>query len=239
MNTTTKTFTPLFYGDWKNVLMIHFAVKPEAIQASIPLELDTLNGEAFITLVAFRQENLKFAKLGPWARILTWPMASHSFLNIRTYVKNGDEQGIHFITEFVDNLPARATGPFLYGLPYFLAKIDYNLKVEANIFTGNVRGKKGKFTFAARINPTAQEPAKHGTIEHFLHERYNAYNTRHGDILKFHVDHAPWKMHPTKIDFKATGEAFNWLPGGRFAGANFTRGFTKVGLGRPVLLVVK
>src|SRR5690242_20649349 len=94
---------PLLFADWMRVLMIHFEVDAGALQRSVPYVLDRHGGRAFVTLVAFAMENTRLrcgGKLGEW---LLKPIATHDFLNVRTYVRHDGEPGIHFLAEWLSN----------------------------------------------------------------------------------------------------------------------------------------
>src|SRR5271154_7174231 len=88
---------PLFLADWDRALFIHYEVDAVLLQRELPFALDLWHGKAFVSLVAFTMRDMH-PRLG--GRITAWlvkPIATHSFLNVRTYVKHGDERGIHFI----------------------------------------------------------------------------------------------------------------------------------------------
>ncbi len=59
----------MFTANWTNVLFTHFAVDPAALQPSIPYELDTRNGLAYFSLVAFTQGRLRPRLHRPTRRI--------------------------------------------------------------------------------------------------------------------------------------------------------------------------
>ncbi len=116
---------PLFLADWRNVVFIHFEVDPAALQSDVPFELDLHSGHAFVSLVAFSQQRLRFAavpSLTTWMGALA---ANHEFLNFRTYVRHGNEVGIYFLAEWVNNRLAPFFGPRMYGFPYRAGQIDY------------------------------------------------------------------------------------------------------------------
>src|SRR6266480_2967060 len=76
----------LFVADWMDAVFIHFAVDAERLQRAVPLELDRHDGRAFVSVVAFTQRNLRPRLGGRLTGLLTAPLASHEFLNVRTYV---------------------------------------------------------------------------------------------------------------------------------------------------------
>src|SRR3974377_1122534 len=100
---------------------------PPRLEPFIPFELDTWEGEAFVSLVAFTQSNLRPRWGGRIARWLSAPLGTHEFLHLRTYVPAGPDQqpGIHFISEWIPNRLAVHVGPAMYGLPSRLGRLDY------------------------------------------------------------------------------------------------------------------
>lgn len=101
---------PLFYADWLNVIMIHLEVEPPALQSVTPFELDLWQGRAFVTLVAFSMRSMR-PRFGGWlGRRMFGLLASHEFLNVRTYVRHGDETGIHFLAEWLSSPLASSLG---------------------------------------------------------------------------------------------------------------------------------
>lgn len=213
--------------------MVHFAVTPEVIQGQVPFALDTLDGEAFITLVAFRQTHLRFAEFGEWARALTWPVDGHAFLNVRTYIRHGGRSAIFFMTEFINNAIARIAGPLLYGLPYQLAHMPCFHDPQQRYFRAGVRGFGNQVKLEADYALAPLPKAKPGTPEHFLHERYDAYTVRGGQPMRFQVEHEPWRMHRANVALRLQGKALAWAEDARLLGAFFTPGLKDVELGAP------
>ncbi len=111
-------FEPMFIADWERVLMIHFAVDAAALQRDVPFQLDLHDGQAFVTLVAFTMRGMRPVIGGRLTAWLFRPLSGHDFLNVRTYVRAGDEVGIHFLTEWVSNRLAVLLGPRTFRLPY-------------------------------------------------------------------------------------------------------------------------
>lgn len=123
---------PLFFAAWERALFIHFQIAPEILQPELPFELDLRDGKAFVSLVAFTMRDMRPRVGGKFGALLFKPIATHSFLNLRTYVKCNGELGICFLTEWLSSRLAVALGPTVYGLPYRYAKIDYRHAHEQN-----------------------------------------------------------------------------------------------------------
>ena len=71
-------------------------------------------------------------------RRLFQPIATHNFLNVRTYVIHNGEPGIHFLAEWLSNRLAVALGPVTFGLPYHHGHLAYNLSGEHDELHGTV-----------------------------------------------------------------------------------------------------
>jgi uncharacterized protein YqjF (DUF2071 family) len=229
---------PAFLADWTDVLFVHFAVDPDVLRPHVPFEVDTFRGRAYVSVVAFTQKRLRPRIGGRLAALASRPLADHTFLNVRTYVRHGAERGIYFLAEWIPNRLACAVGPRMYGLPYRLARSDYrcDAAVTRRRFTGCVAARAGRLTWCARLRPAARgRPARRG-LERFLLERYTAY-TRRGDTrLRFRVWHEPWVRTPARVALGDTAllrDAFPWLPIARPACAHFSDGVHDVWIGPP------
>ena len=141
---------PLFTADWRGAVFAHFAIERAHLQPSIPFELDTREGHAYVSLVAFTQSNLRPSISGPVAAWLITPLARHEFLNLRTYVRVGDLRGIYFIAEWIPNRLAVLLGPRTYGLPYRLGRLHYEVDTTRRRLRGQVRtGSDKAFKYEA------------------------------------------------------------------------------------------
>ena len=90
-----------FRADWVDLRFIHYRVDPAALQPFVPHPLDLHEGSAWVSLVAFEQRRFRPAFTGAAGALLFGPVASHAFLNVRTYVRCRDEPGIFFLAEWV------------------------------------------------------------------------------------------------------------------------------------------
>ncbi len=230
-----------FVADWKQVVMFHFAVDPDAIQPEIPLPLDLLDGRAVVTLVAFRMERMRFFHGGRATSWMTAPIASHHFLNLRTYVLSAVGPAIFFQTEWLDNRLAVAIGPHTFGLPYRSARIFYRQNQEAfssqTIHSGEVSARQGTFSYRARAtgNRRVAEP---GSDDEFLLERYTATCADRGILRHFQVWHPAWQVRRlTDCEFADTSLIGHlsrpWWTQAQFLGGHDCGDLSDVWMGRP------
>src|SRR5213075_579311 len=90
---------PIFYARWDRAVFIHYEADPATLQRDVPFELDLREGRAFVSIVAFTLSRMRpriGGRLGEW---LFKPIATHEFLNVRTYVRHQGETGIYFLAE--------------------------------------------------------------------------------------------------------------------------------------------
>lgn len=152
----TRRGEPLFLADWMRVLMLHFEVDASALQRSVPYEPDLHNGRAFVTLVAFTMENMHPRHGGKLGALLFSPIATHDFLNVRTYVRHHGEPGIHFLAEWLSNWLAVQLGPRTFGLPYRHGRICYEHDCANSFCADELRMFGQKLVF--RIVPIGRSP---------------------------------------------------------------------------------
>src|SRR5205085_3182898 len=114
------------------------------LQRAVPFELDLIDGRACASLVAFRLRNMRPRFGGMLLAWLLRPIATHNFLNVRTYVRRHDEPGIYFLAEWLANQLSVRLGPTVFGLPYRYGRIDYRHQHETGSFSGRVTDPLGQ-----------------------------------------------------------------------------------------------
>lgn len=243
---------PLFLADWMRVLMLHFEVDASALQRSVPYEPDLHNGRAFVTLVAFTMENMHPRHGGKLGALLFSPIATHDFLNVRTYVRHHGEPGIHFLAEWLSNWLAVQLGPRTFGLPYRHGRICYKHDCANSFLRGRVEDVRSKASFSYRADreiaapdrsqhagPEASAPftsCEPGSLDEWLMERYTAFNSAGGKKRFFRVWHPPWPQRPATVaieDLALLEENWPWFKTAQLVSANYSPGLRNVWMGRP------
>lgn len=234
---------PLFLADWLDVLMIHLEVDPHALQHATPFALDLFDGRAFVSLVFFTMRRMR-PRLG--GRISEWllhPIATHEFLNVRTYVQHNGEPGIHFLAEWLPNALSVRLGPGVFGLPYRLGKLHYRHDAATGELDGEVTDAKtgSRLNYLGRFESgDAPAACNAGSRDEWLMERYTAF-TRcdNGRSRFFRVWHPPWPQVRAEVELTHKSllrQHWPWLAEGQVVGANYSSGFHDVWVGRPHLL---
>lgn len=227
---------PLFYANWDHALMIHYEADPDVLQSCVPFELDLRDGRAFVSLVAFtlrRMRPRRGGRIGEW---LLKPIATHEFLNVRTYVRANDEPGIFFLVEWLSNRLSVPLGPPVFGLPYRYGRIDYLHERPIQEISGRVEARGGSFSYRGKTASIELAPCEPGSLTEFLMERYTAFTQPgHRRPKLFRVWHEPWPQTPLNIEVTAsdllavTGE---WWNTAEYIGANYSPG-VDVWMGLP------
>jgi len=228
---------PLLLCDWDRALMIHYEVDARHLQPRVPYPLDTFNGKAWVTMVAFTMKWMRPRFGGRILESLLRPIATHEFLNVRTYVRGSGNPGIYFLAEWVPNRLSALLAGRTFGLPYRPGELKFEHHHERGELLGKVRSfdSKGTLEYRSSIRNSFVTPAPGSRTEFFM-ERYHAY-TFHGNVRRrFQIWHPPWRQTGVDLEIRrddilnATG---GWFRHARYACANYSPGFRDVGIGRP------
>lgn len=219
----------LFRAGWERAVFIHYEVDPAALQPQVPFELDLRDGAAYVSLVAFTLSDLRLP-VGP-------PLATHGFLNVRTYVRRAGRRAIYFLAEWLPHPLCVLLGPRLYGLPYRLGRLDYRHRHETGTLQGCVSGREGVLRYQGRMDPgTRFEPSIPGSLDEFLLERYTAFTRQGATERLFNVWHPPWPRAAVGIaieEDRLIASTGPWYRRARRIGAHYSPGFDEVWMGRP------
>jgi uncharacterized protein YqjF (DUF2071 family) len=232
---------PLFISDWERTLMIHYEVDAVRLQAVVPFAIELHDGRAFVSLVVFTLRGMR-PRVG--GRLTAWffkPVATHNFLNVRTYVRHRGEAGIYFLAEWLTNRLSVTLGPRVFGLPYRFGKLCYDhpsISQDSKL-RGRVMDGEGKGVFAyegTRWSRRQPEPCVPGTLDEWLMERYTAFTWAAGKARLFRVWHPPWSR--SSMDLQVTDDSLltaNWpfFEAARFDRAVFSPTLHNVWMGRP------
>ena len=229
---------PLLYADWLGAVFMHFEVDAEALQRTVPFELDLRDGRAYLSLVAFTMRGMHPRFGGRMGALLFQPIATNNFLNVRAYVKHRGEPGIHFLAEWMDNSLSVRLGPLLFGLPYRLGNLQYAHRHETGCLRGIVREREARMEYAADIDPATKfGSCASDTLDEFLLERYTAFTAKHSSPNGFfRIWHPPWPQVPVEtslLDVSLLRQTWPWFHDAQLIGANYSPGVQNVWMGRP------
>ena len=226
---------PMFFARWDRAVFIHYAADPALLQPQIPFELDLHDGSAFVSLVAFTLSRMRprlGGKLGEW---LLKPIATHEFLNVRTYVRHGSEPGIYFLAEWLNNHASVHLGPRSFGLPYRFGQAEYDHARNGCSLRGTVAARGGRLAYEGFVIGNNFEPCDAGSLTEFVLERYTAFTQHRKRARFFRGWQSPWPQAPAEIELRTDGLIATtgaWWQSAQFVGAHYSPG-AEVWMGRP------
>jgi uncharacterized protein YqjF (DUF2071 family) len=173
---------------WEELLFAHWTVSADALRAHVPagLEIDIFEGRAYLGLTPFKVTNLRLRGLPPVPGF-----SSFLELNCRTYVSHGDKAGIWFFSLDASSRFAVEGARRLYKLPYFRARMSG----PPHFTSVRLNGEREHVWDASYERTGAASPARPGTLEHFLAERYCLYSVdESGRLHRAEIHHLPWPL---------------------------------------------
>jgi uncharacterized protein YqjF (DUF2071 family) len=183
-------------AEWRNLFLANYAVDPALLRPRLPpgLELDTRDGHAFVSLVAF--QFLDTRVLG-----VPWPgYRNFTELNLRFYVRHGGDRGVIFVREFVPQRLVAWLARALYNEPYRAAPLTNQCQDDATSRTLEYRLRWGgrEHVLAVTGGKPAFTPAA-DSDEHFFKEHHWGFGlTRAGRAIRYEVAHPVWEVLPVR-----------------------------------------
>ena len=205
-------------AEWRYLVLLTYKVPPEILTPHIPegLEADTIDGNAFASLVAFDFLNTRVK-----GRRIPFHV-NFPEINLRFYVKEKESgrRGVVFIREFVPRYFISLVANKIYNEPY------KNLKMKSIISRNgavqvrhDIKYKGEEYHIVAEGENKPYKPSADST-EHFFKEHSWGYGTnKKGDTLSYRVDHPLWNIYPVityrhNFDFALLyGEKWSFLNG--------------------------
>ena len=230
-----KAGEPLFLARWDRTVFIHYETDGALLQRQIPFELELRDGRAFVSIVAFTLLRMRPRISGRFGEWLFKPIATHEFLNVRTYVRCGGEPGIFFLAEWLSNPLSVRLGPRTFGLPYKFGRLTYDHARFAGEIRGNVEAREGRLSYQGNIAPSRFAPSEAGSLTEFMLERYTAFTLNRKRRRLFRIWHEPWQQMPVEIQVTADdllASTGDWWTSAEHIGANYSPG-VEVWMGRP------
>jgi uncharacterized protein YqjF (DUF2071 family) len=219
--------------------MIHYEVDKELLERSVPFKLDLYHDRAFVSVVAFTLRKMRPFRGGCLTAWFLKPIATHEFLNVRTYVRHQGETGIFFLAEWLSNRLSVTLGPCPFGLPYRYGKLKYEHIWEEQSLAGTAvdPGDRAVFSYRANLAKDVEfRCCNRDTLDEWLMERYTAFTCRAGKRRLFRVWHTPWPQSPVQvIAMEESLLEYNWafFSSAKMNFANFSPGVRDVWMGRP------
>ena len=182
------------FQGWRDLLFASWSMPIDQVRAIVPsqLEVDSYDGRAWVSLVPMRVEGAHFRDVAPI------PGLDHFCeINLRTYVKLGDEHGVYFITIDCADAIADWLGEKLFEAPFLRANIAM-VEQEGEFYFISRRTQSdmphadfvGGFQPVGEAFETSSDP-----VAQFLLERYFlALSNKHGSVGCVKIHHPPWSV---------------------------------------------
>jgi uncharacterized protein YqjF (DUF2071 family) len=179
---------------WRDLLFAHWRLPAEQIRPFIPapLAMDTFQNQAWLAVVPFRMQGVRFRFAPPVPGTSGFPE-----LNVRTYVTLGGKPGVWFFSLDAANWLAVRVARAWFHLPYFHATMNCAARGgRVDYRSERVRSAESPSVFRGSYRPVGEVfTPKKGTLEEFLTERYCLYSSgANGRILRGEIHHGPWRL---------------------------------------------
>ncbi len=177
------------------------------MEARLPpwLEVDTFHGSAWLGVVPFWLDRIKFRGLPsiPGAR-------GFPDLNLRTYVRDRytGAPGVYCFSFDASNVLAITVARSFYCLPYYWAEMRFEQRSEREFsFYSRRRLTARPVIFKARyrgLGPTQKlAEVRSGTLESFLTERSCLFSSnRAGQPIRAHLHYVPWPLEEAEAEIE-------------------------------------
>ncbi|HEY0707276.1 MAG TPA: DUF2071 domain-containing protein, partial [Polyangia bacterium] len=186
---------------WLDLLFAHWPVPAERLRRFVPpaLTVQEFGGTSWVGLVPFRMDNVTGRGLPNLPGLSAFPE-----MNLRLYVELDGKPGVWFISLDADKRPAVWGARWALNLPYFAAAMSLRQNGADVIYDSARRGHGARVAFRGTYRPTsAPAPARPGSLEHFLAERYCLYNQRRdGAIQRLEIHHLPWPLQTAAAEIR-------------------------------------
>jgi len=180
-----------YYQEWNNALFFHYEVDKNILQDLVPddLEIDLINGKAWVSVVAFVMERIRPRFLPSVSSI-----SNFGEINVRTYVIKDNKPGVYFLSIEAEKLMSAVLAKSLSGLPYEKSTI----KRTKNSYQAQ-HSLKG-FSLSADYH-IGMEIKHKNELDLFLTERYCLYLNKGNNLFRYEIQHIPWKLNQLELDY--------------------------------------
>ena len=180
----------VMHQDWHKLLFLHWEMRMQDLRTLLPepLQIDTYEGKAWLTVTPLTITNLRPPYL-PAIPYLSWLYE----LNVRTSVHLDGVPGVWFFSLDANHLPAVIGARMFFSLPYYNARIMCKEHGRDVQFWSAREDQKAEFAAAWSIGED-MPPSGPRTLEFFLVERYCLYAEDSGRIYRSRIHHQPWPL---------------------------------------------
>jgi hypothetical protein len=185
---------------WNDLLFAHWPVPAAELSHLLPegLVVDTFDGSAWVGVVPFWMDQVRFRVLPPIPGASRFPE-----LNLRTYVldRHTNQPGVYFFSLDAANPFAVGAARMFFHLPYYWArmKIDRGEGKELSYSSERLLSRPANFRVRYR---SLGQPCVKGGLESFLTDRYALFTARGGGLVRVNIHHLPWPLELAEAEFE-------------------------------------
>ncbi len=193
MNENGKEKKLFLSARWENLLFATYKVPPEMLKPFIPqgLEPDRIDGDAFVSLIAFDFLDIK-------VKGLRLPFnVNFPEINLRCYVKNADRRGVVFIKELV---PVRLT---VIGAKLFFNEKYIHVDMKSEVTKSDkicvkhtVKIKSKEYFIQAEADNKPFMLDENSTENFFKEHKWGFGENKKKEALVYRVEHPHWEIYP-------------------------------------------
>jgi uncharacterized protein YqjF (DUF2071 family) len=187
---------PLLTARWSNLVLLTYAVDPHLVQPWLTgdTEPDLVDGRALVSVIAFDFLDTRIRG----RRIPGF--VDFPEINFRTYVRQGDRQGVVAIRELVPSPLAAAIGRLRFNEPFRAAPIESRTSSMGDEVMVEHRWRWNNRPYFVRM--TADQVAvpnlPGGPAHHLLGRRWAFGRNRRGESIVLRVEHPEWSLRPVR-----------------------------------------
>lgn len=191
---------PAGFHSWRQLSFLHWEVPARVLQPLVHprLTIDTFEGRAFVGLVPFTMQDIRFFPLPRWPG-----MTNFHETNVRTYVHlDGHDPGVWFFSLDAASRQCVLGARVTYHLPYHFADMRIDSEGARRHYRSDRAWPKPtpahcdvKVELGASIGT-----AKSDSFEDFLAERYLLYSSKNDHLYCGQVHHAPYPLREAKLE---------------------------------------
>jgi uncharacterized protein YqjF (DUF2071 family) len=181
---------------WSDLILVSFAVPDDVLMPLVPpgLELDRLDGQAFVSVVAFQFDHMAFfgAPAPPLPYTRSFPE-----MNLRFYVRHGADRGVVFVREYVPGPHIVHAARMLFNEPYEAAPgashIGESAVQRGVLYEFSIGGRRQAMAVTAKS--AAMLPPEESSDPFFMQRGHGFGVLRSGETIQYRVVHPCWRVY--------------------------------------------
>jgi uncharacterized protein YqjF (DUF2071 family) len=178
-----------YYQEWNDAIFLHWKVEPQALRKFVPkdLEIDTYQGSAWVSMVAFDMKNTR-----PFFLPAFSPFSDFHEINIRTYVTFNGKPCVYFLSIEGGREISCKIAKKMSKLPY-----QYSIMNRSNgIYSAKNLSNNSQFEVKFKIGEILRDKSD---LDKFLTEKYALVQDFKKELNHFEIHHIEWPLRQIEI----------------------------------------